>query len=144
VSTGSTAWGERIHERRQALRWSLADLAKQTGLSRAYLSALERGRSKRPSAETVKRLEASLGPLTRVEPSVEPSPGLAALAAEQGLPTQDVADLAGLRIRGRQPQTKERWSFIYQALLASESIDEQPHVYQRPRTTESGRRHPET
>jgi transcriptional regulator with XRE-family HTH domain len=137
VSASNDTWGDRIRSRRQALRWSLADLAKQTGLSRAYISALERGRSKRPSAETVKRLEEALGPLTGLERSVEPPPGLAALAAEQGLAEQDVADLASLRIRGRQPQTKERWSFIYQALLASESIDEEPYVYRRDRTTGS-------
>jgi hypothetical protein len=33
--------------------------------------------------------------------------------------------LAGLRIQGQQPVTKERWRFIYDALLASEQMDTQ-------------------
>jgi transcriptional regulator with XRE-family HTH domain len=123
--------GQTLRSRRSALGWSLGDLAERTGLSRAYLSALERGRSKRPSADTVGRLEAAIGALNRTAVASETPQGLAEFAQEQGLSSADVATLASLRIRGRQPQTKERWSFIYQALLASESIDDRPAAYQR-------------
>lgn len=125
MSTVQQDLGARLLERRTALGWSLADLSARTGLSRAYLSALERGRSKRPGAETVRRLEAALGALTSssVVPADAP-PGLAALAAEQNLTGEDVARLSAIKIRGRQPQSRERWSFIYQALLASEAMDD--------------------
>lgn len=120
-----------LRERREELGWSLADVAERTGLSRAYVHALERGRTKRPSAATVRSMESAFGSLS---PSVAPTdapPGLAALAAEHGLSPEDVAALAALRIRGRRPESKERWSFIYQALLVSESIDDRPAAYQR-------------
>jgi transcriptional regulator with XRE-family HTH domain len=120
-----------LRMRRNDRGWSLGDLASRSGLSRAYLSALERGRSKRPSAETVLKLESALGSLTEPRVTSETPAGLAEFAVEQGLSSHDVASLAALRIQGRQPQTKERWYFIYQALLASESIDTQPKAYQR-------------
>lgn len=107
------------------MSWSLADLAARTGLSRAYLSALERGRSKRPGAETIRRLEGALGSLTsNAALPADAPPGLAALAMEHHLTDEDVALFSALKVRGRQPQSRERWSFIYQALLASEAMDD--------------------
>ena len=80
----------------------------------------------------MRKLEAALGPLAPTKVPAETPPGLASLAAEQGLSEADVSALSNLRVRGRQPLTKERWSFIYQALLASESIDTEVQNYQRP------------
>jgi transcriptional regulator with XRE-family HTH domain len=121
--------GQRLRQRRAELGWSLADLSARTGVSRAYISAIERGKSKRPGATTVLRLEDAVGPLLSEPKPVDAPAGLAAFAAEHGLPASDVQALAALRIRGRSPQSKERWAFIYQALLASESIDGNEGLY---------------
>lgn len=125
------AWGDRIRQRRLELGWSLADVAEQTQLSRAYISAIERGRSTRPGADVVRRLEAALGLDQPSDTPADTPAALAAVAEEYGLTNSEVESLAALRIRGRQPQTKQRWDFIYKALLASETLDSQPRVYQR-------------
>jgi transcriptional regulator with XRE-family HTH domain len=125
------SWGDRIRKRRTHLGWSLADLAEQTRLSKAYISAIERGHSKRPGADVVRRLEAALG-LTDPESATADLPsGLAEVVEEHGMTNAEAAALAGLRIRGRQPQTKQRWDFIYKAMLASESLDTPSGVYGR-------------
>ncbi|MDQ3914260.1 MAG: helix-turn-helix transcriptional regulator [Actinomycetota bacterium] len=116
--------GARIAERRKDLGWSLAEVARRTGLSRAYIHALEKGRGKRPGADVVRKLEEVLGPLTdsrKVRPPTPPS--LEALAKERSIPDSEIAVLAALRVRGEPPRTLERWRFIYDALLASESMD---------------------
>lgn len=116
--------GVRIAERRADFGWSLAEVARRTGLSRAYIHALEKGRGKRPGAEAIRQLEEVLGPLTdsRETRSLAP-PSLEALAKERSLPQSEVAVLAALKVRGESPKTIERWRFIYDALLASESMD---------------------
>jgi hypothetical protein len=56
---------------------------------------------------------------------------LVSVAEEHGLTSTEVEALAAIRIRGRQPQTKQRWDFIATALLASEALDnDSPTVYQ--------------
>jgi transcriptional regulator with XRE-family HTH domain len=122
----AAAFGRRIKDARTRLGWSLAEVARRSGLSRGYINALELGRSKRPGADALRRLEDVLGPLRALpEPDMDTVPsGLSALARERQLPASEVRTLASLQIRGRQPQSKERWRFIYDALLASETIDQ--------------------
>jgi transcriptional regulator with XRE-family HTH domain len=117
--------GSKLRGARERLGWSLSETAKRTGLSRAYISALELGRGKRPGADVVRRLEDVFGPLRDVgpEPAEDLPEGLDALAKERQLPESEIRVLAGLRIRGEQPQTPERWRFIYDALVASEAMD---------------------
>lgn len=116
--------GRRIREGRDRRGWSLADVAARAGLSRAYINVLERGRGRRPGADALRRLEDVLGPL-REPPtfSQEVPPGLQQLAEERNLPTAEVVTLASLRVGGRQPVSQERWRFIYDALVTSESLD---------------------
>ena len=123
-TTTGAEFGPRIREVRDRRGWSLADVAARTGLSRAYVNALERGRGRRPGADALRRLEDVLGPL-RDPPTFaqEVPPGLRHLAEERNLPTAEVTTLASLRVGGRQPVTQERWRFIYDALVASESMD---------------------
>lgn len=99
-------------------------MSKRSGVSRAYISAIERGKGKRPGADIVRRLEAVLGVTgPETDPAAEAPPGLEEVARELNLDSDEVAFLSGLRIRGQQPRTKERWDFIYKAMLASESLD---------------------
>jgi transcriptional regulator with XRE-family HTH domain len=125
-------WGTKLRQARLARGWSLAGVADRTGLSRAYISAIERGQSKRPGAEVVRRLESALGIPERgdIAPLETPA-ALASVAEEHGLSAKEVEALAGIRIHGKQPQSKQRWDFIFQALLASEPLDGVPPVYKR-------------
>ena len=115
----------RLKEARSRLGWSLAEVSRRTGLSRAYVNALELGRGKRPGASTLQRLEDALGPLIDHEQrkNVAIPSGLRTIARERHIPESEVRVLASLRIRGLQPQTEQRWRFIYDALLSSESMD---------------------
>jgi transcriptional regulator with XRE-family HTH domain len=139
VMDDTQEWGRHLRQSRQARGWSLADVAERAQLSRAYISAIERGKSKRPGAEAVRRLESVLGIWkgNGSEESQDMPAALASVAEEHGLSSSEVEALAGIRIRGRQPQTKQRWDFIFNALLASEALDNDvPSVYQRSLSSE--------
>jgi transcriptional regulator with XRE-family HTH domain len=113
----------RILAARTRRGWSLAEVARRTGLSRAYINALEHGKSRRPGADAIRRLEDVLGPLVS-PPVFDHLPGgLERLARERNLPASEIRALASLRIAGRQPVSSERWRFIYDALIASEAMD---------------------
>ncbi len=119
--------GPRIAEARKRLEWSQAEVARRSGLSRAYVNALELGRGKRPGADVLRRLEDVLGPLSdrgEVSDGRAALPrGLAAIARERGIPASELRVLAGLRVRGAQPRSEQRWRFIYDALIASEGLE---------------------
>ena len=128
----SESLGEGIRRARTQRGWSLAEVARRSGLSRAYIGALELGKGKRPGADAVRRLEDVLGPLgggvyAITSPSGIPE-GLAALARSRRLPQSEVRLLAALRVRGTSPQSAQRWRFIYDALVASEAFDESAPV----------------
>ena len=138
-ATAAAELGQRVREARRQRGWSLAEVAARAGLSRAYINAIELGRSKRPGAATLQRLEDVLGPL-RDSPTASniPAPvGLRQFARDRKLSDTEVRMLASLRIRGQQPVSKERWTFIYDALLASEAIDQdaQRRTEQKQRTS---------
>lgn len=124
-SIESEELGRRIRDARTERGWSLAEVSRRTGLSRAYINALERGKGRRPGADTIRRLEDVLGRVSTAEPASlgELPVGLQQLAVERNLPASEIQVLAGLQVRGRQPESLERWRFIYDALVASESID---------------------
>ena len=115
--------GARVRDARARRNWSLREVSTRTGLSRAYINAIEHGRSRRPGADAMRRLEDVLGPLmTPVDLEGIPS-GLADLARTRNLPASEVHALASLHVAGRRPESRERWRFIYDAILASERMD---------------------
>jgi transcriptional regulator with XRE-family HTH domain len=124
-----TTTGQELAQRIRAARsrngWSLADVARRSGVSRAYVHALEQGRAKRPGADALRRLEDVLGPLQSGPAKSDATipAGLARVAEERSIPPGEVRMLAGLRVGGRQPSTQQRWRFIYDAIVASERLD---------------------
>ena len=118
--------GERLKRRRAERGWTAAELARRAGVSRAYLSRLEAGKTVRPSAAILERLAGALGTTVADlrEQDLPPaergvSEALRAFAAEAGLSAEDVAMLAGIRLRGRQPATAEDWRFVFEAIRRS-------------------------
>jgi transcriptional regulator with XRE-family HTH domain len=123
MQTPGVEIASRILAARAKHGWSLAEVARRTGLSRAYINALEHGKSRRPGADAIRRLEDVLGPLVS-PPVLDHLPGgLERLARDRNLPASEIRALASLRIAGRQPVSSERWRFIYDALIASEAMD---------------------
>ena len=126
------AIGTNIRKYRDDLGISLNELAERSRVSKGYLSALENGTdNRRPSGETLYALAEALGVtmsdlmgrrlLTETAPDVPAS--LQQFAEEAGLPHRDVAMLAAIEFRGEKPKTKERWSYIYNAIRTSTDLD---------------------
>ena len=122
--------GQRIRSRRHAQKLSLNDLARMSGVSKGYLSQVERSLTSRPSAATVFSIADALGMSVTelfdgirpdgeedVSPEVEPS--LQEFVDEADLPPVDITMLAGIRYRGLQPSTKDDWRYLYESIRRS-------------------------
>lgn len=130
-----SALGRRVREEREKAGYSLSQLAASSGLSKAYLVRLESG-AVNPSMEVVARIAEALdltaadlvgGPVIRyVGDEQDVSPSLRAYADEARLSSSDVKMLASIRWRdGEQPQTVERWRYVYRSLQMSREIDKE-------------------
>jgi transcriptional regulator with XRE-family HTH domain len=127
--------GERIRRFREEGNLSLSQLAANAGVSKGYLSSLENDpQARRPSAETLYAVANALGVTMadlmgrrlRADTSRDIPASLREFATEQGLPEADIRMLASIQFRGEQPRTKERWSYIYNAIRTSQPLDETP------------------
>ncbi len=129
------AIGKRIRKFREDKDTTAAQLAKDAGISRSYLSELENGTGnhRRPSANVLYALGKALGvsmsdllgqPLI-VESTSKPSSSLLRFAEEDGLAQADIEMLASIKFRGEAPRSSDRWRFIYQAIRNSSGIDRQ-------------------
>jgi transcriptional regulator with XRE-family HTH domain len=126
--------GNRVREEREKAGLSLSELASLTGVSKAYLVRLET-RPSNPSLQILKRIADGLE-LTVADlldrPSVHyeleddhPIPAsLQAFRDEERLSFTEVRTLASIKFRrGEEPQTSERWRYIYDSLRLSRSLD---------------------
>lgn len=128
--------GANIRAYREEVGMSLNQLAERSGISKGYLSALENEAhaTRRPSGETLYAIAEALGVTMSdlmgrrllTEGTAEISSSLREFAEEAGLPQRDVAMLAAIEFRGERPKTKERWSYIYNAIRTSASLDRSP------------------
>lgn len=125
--------GLRIKRFRTERGMTPTDLARAAQVSKSYLSALENGDGthRRPSAKTLYSLASAMGvamsdllgrPII-TQPPVERPESLMEFARQRGLPEADIDMLAGIRFRGEQPRTADRWSFIYDAIRNSAGMD---------------------
>jgi transcriptional regulator with XRE-family HTH domain len=114
-------FGERVRERRMKEGLSQTELAETVGISRTYLSEIERGVATNLSWGVVRRLATALGIQVEQEPSKDQDlaslpPGLADFADSKKLPRDDVLMLARLKFRGKQPTTSEKWELLYNVI----------------------------
>ncbi len=117
------SFGEKVRRRRLEERLSQEELAKKVGISRNYLSEIERGLATNLSWQVMQRLTTELGLKTEQPPSEETRttqlpPSLRKFAASANLPPDDVLMLARLNYRGRQPTTPEQWEVLYKVIKA--------------------------
>jgi transcriptional regulator with XRE-family HTH domain len=132
------------------LRWrskmSIRELIEKTGLSRAYLYALEAELEMRrgPSLDVIQRianaLDVSADSLLVTNASGQ-KPGRGAVrrgwsgdlppkipaalreaSLRYAIPNDDVAELVGFRFRSRVPKTAADWHFLWQSILRSLSL----------------------
>lgn len=115
-------FGERVRKRREQEGLSQAELAEKVGISRTYLSEIERGLATNLSWRVVESLATELGLTVEPDSDVEQRlqdlpPGLAEFkASRKNIPDTDIVMLASLKFRGKQPTTPEGWALIYNAI----------------------------
>ncbi|MBM4319312.1 MAG: helix-turn-helix transcriptional regulator [Deltaproteobacteria bacterium] len=127
-----TTLQQRLRELLASRGLSVSALARQAGLSKGYVSQLLSGKASNPSVEAVSRMAEALGVTRAALLGDERSPGeelalpaglLAFLqeCAARGMPLsgEDVQMLAGIRYRGRQPQSAEDWAYLYESIRRS-------------------------
>lgn len=109
--------GPRIRQLREKKGWSLTELAERAGISRSYLSQVERGESE-PTQGKIVRLADALGALPSELYGEETamlniSPSLREFAHQHNLGTAEVQMLAQIEYRGKRPSTVEEWKAIF-------------------------------
>lgn len=112
--------GERVRRYREALSYSLSDLARESGISRSYLYQIESGESS-PTEEKLLALANALGvAITELlgidsgQPNTSES--LEQFAHQENLPPEDVRMLANISYRGKRPTSVEGWRLLYMAI----------------------------
>jgi transcriptional regulator with XRE-family HTH domain len=126
-----TKLGHRIRFLRKGRGWSLSDLSRESGLSKAYLSDLENGSAGKPNIQYIFAVSVALSvtvselleeghartdvPRPKRKESDLPS-GLKELQMELGLSEDDLEVLAKVNFRGNRPRDKEGWRFLIEAL----------------------------
>lgn len=129
------ALGRRVREEREKAGLSLAQLAAASGLTKAYLVRLEH-QAGNPSLEVIAQIAEALdltvadlvgGPVIRfVGDDSDVSPSLRTFADQANLSSSDVTMLASIKWRaGEQPQTADRWQYVYRSLQMSRDIDKE-------------------
>ncbi|NET39309.1 MAG: helix-turn-helix transcriptional regulator [Cyanothece sp. SIO1E1] len=113
-------FGDKVRKRRREEGLSQAKLAQTVGISRNYLSQIERGQALNLSWQVMERLTSVLG-LKEEQPDIlnktaELPPSLAEFAKIADLPPDDVLMLARLKYRGQQPTTPEKWELLYNVI----------------------------
>lgn len=121
------SFGEQVRKRRIEEGMSQEELAKKAGVSRVYISLIERGQAQNLSWSVVSGLTTALGIRTSNDSPDGPSTELsdeeeqrmpATLRAfvsnsKQPVPAEDVRMLMRLQYRGKQPATEEEWRLLY-------------------------------
>ncbi|NEQ98124.1 MAG: helix-turn-helix transcriptional regulator [Cyanothece sp. SIO2G6] len=112
-------FAQQVRDRRRQEKLSQQALAKQVGISRNYLSEIERGQATNLSWQVRQRLASALGIKLEQEGTIEAAAipdSLAEFAATAKLPPDDVQMLARLKYRGQQPTTAEKWELLYNVI----------------------------
>ena len=122
--------GARLRALREEQGYSLTALAEAAGVSKGYLSDLERGAAGNPTVDVVRKIASGLGvsvlrllgeegPRNYAPPPL--NPGLRAFLDEaeargERIPDDAVEILARMARRGRKAQSAGDWAYLYQFL----------------------------
>jgi transcriptional regulator with XRE-family HTH domain len=124
--------GENIRFLRMGRGWNLSDLARESGISKSYISDLENGNAGKPNIQYVYSIARAVGtnldqllhgtvaPEAADEPRMairnDLPPGLAELKEEMNLSDSDLERLATIHFRGIRPRDKEGWRYLLKTL----------------------------
>ena len=122
--------GEKINKKRKELHWSLDELARKSGVSKAYLSQLENGDSESPSAKILYNIAMALGTSIadllgkKLSPAdVDDIPkNLSKAATEHNIPENYIKMLLAVSARTDKDSKKEGdlspedWFYLYETI----------------------------
>ncbi len=113
-------FGHQVRNRRKQENLSQEELAIQVGISRNYLSQIERGQATNLSWQLRDKLSSILGLKEEIEDAIAETNDLPAslveFAKSAKLPPDDVQMLARLKYRGKQPTTPDKWELLYNVI----------------------------
>lgn len=110
------SFGHQVRDARLRSGSSQAKLAEEVGISRTYLSRIERGDALNLSWQVKTKLAETLGIFAEDESPEDLPPGLDAFAKQYDLPPDDIAMLSRLEFRGRRPRSREQWKVLYNVI----------------------------
>lgn len=109
--------GRQVQTKRREKNLSQAELGNLVGISRNYVSLIERGEAENISMKIVNQLAVALGAspseLTGESLPVMISLSLREFALEQNLSYEVIDKLARIPRRGKEPQTAKEWKILY-------------------------------
>lgn len=114
--------GERVAKSRKDLNLNQEELAEKAGLSRAYISLIERGEAANISTKILNNLAVALGiPVTKLlgqpdQTDLMITPSLRELALAEGLDWEVVEKLARIPRRGKEPRSAKEWKKLYDVI----------------------------
>lgn len=128
----SRTFGKRVRDRRIEAGLSQEELAGRVEISRNYLSQIERDEATNLSWRVVESLTAELGLKAEQDEDADLElaglpPGLAEFTREAKLTDEDVAMLARLQYRGKQPSTADQWRLVYLAIKTATEASRGSH-----------------
>lgn len=117
--------GRQVQAKRKERDLSQAELGDLVGISRNYVSLIERGEAENISMKVVNQLAVALGAspseLTGESMPVMISPSLREFALQGNLSYEVIDKLARIPRRGKEPKTAEEWNTLYN--LISDFMD---------------------
>jgi transcriptional regulator with XRE-family HTH domain len=118
--------GKRVRAYRDALGYTISDLARESGVSRSYLYQVEEGTSSLTHEKLSSLAEALhvtiaelLGSDADMPEAPVVPPKLEEFAQQAKIPSADVIMLANIHYRGKQPTTVEGWRALYAIIKAT-------------------------
>lgn len=113
----TTELGRQVQAKRKEKNLSQAELGDLVGISRNYVSLIERGETENISMKIVNRLAVALGTspseLTGESAPVMIPPSLREFALTEDLSYEVIDKLARIPRRGKEPKTVKEWEELY-------------------------------
>jgi len=117
--------GRQVQEKRKEGGLSQTELGDLVGISRNYISMIERGEAENISMKILKQLAVVLGvstsELTGESSLVMIPPSLREFALSENLSYEVIDKLARIPRRGKEPKTSKEWKELY--VLISKFLD---------------------
>jgi transcriptional regulator with XRE-family HTH domain len=115
--------GRQVLTRRKQKGLSQTELGELSGISRNYVSLIERGEAKNVSMKVINQLAVALGVTTaqltgevNEQSTVMIPPELRQFGIENNLSYETIDKLARIPRRGREPSSVEEWKELYEAI----------------------------